>query len=150
MSFLTANPATVPMYLDFQVESKGVWKALADGNYREAFQRFIDGVSGAGAFERSPPELQKRMLQNAMTLYELTSGERDPFSREDAMAINAPTLLVSGEKTAPFLQEIIKRLAICLPKKECVVINKASHPMHSQNPLDYNKAVLGFLDSQKK
>ena len=36
MSFLTANPATVPMYLDFQVESKGVWKALADGNYREA------------------------------------------------------------------------------------------------------------------
>ena len=87
------------------------------------------------------------MFDNAKTLFELTSPERT-LSCSDAMAINAPTLLVSGEKTAPFLQEITKQLAACLRKKKRIVINKASHPMHSQNPLDYNKAVLDFLDAQ--
>jgi pimeloyl-ACP methyl ester carboxylesterase len=63
------------------------------------------------------------------------------------MAINAPTLLVSGEKSALLLQKITSELAKCLCKKECVVIKNAGHPMHSQNPQDYNRAVLGFLDA---
>jgi pimeloyl-ACP methyl ester carboxylesterase len=147
MSFLTANPETALLYRSFVAKASTVREALSVGNYREAVQKFIDAVSGRGAFELTPPEQQKRMLQNAKTLFELTSAERDPFSCDDAMAINAPTLLVSGEKSALLLQKITSELAICLRKKECVVIKNAGHPMHSQNPQDYNRAVLGFLDA---
>jgi pimeloyl-ACP methyl ester carboxylesterase len=63
------------------------------------------------------------------------------------LAINAPTLLVSGEKSALFLQKITSEIARCLRKKERVVIKNAGHPMHSQNPPDYNRAALGFLDA---
>jgi pimeloyl-ACP methyl ester carboxylesterase len=147
MSFLTANPETEPLYRDMAAKVSTVREALRAENYREAVQKFIDAVSGRGVFELTPPELQKRMLQNAKTLFELTSAERDPFSCNDAMAINVPTLLVSGEKSALLLQKITSELARCLHKKECVVIKNAGHPMHSQNPQDYNRAVLGFLDA---
>lgn len=145
MSFLTANPLTMPLYLYYQMNAKGVKEVLAAGNSQEAVKRFIDAASGTGAFERTPPELQKRMFQNANTLYELTSAERDPFNCEDAAAIEAPTLLLSGEKSPVFLQEIIKDLADCLPKKEYVTIKNAGHPMHSQNAPEYNRVVLDFL-----
>jgi pimeloyl-ACP methyl ester carboxylesterase len=147
MSFLTANPETEPLNKDFATKASKVREALSVGNYREAVQIFIDAVSGQGAFELTPSEQQERMLQNAKTLFELTSAERDPFSCNDAMAIDAPTLLVSGEKSMLLLQKITSELARCLRKKECVVIKNAGHPMHSQNPQDYNRAVLGFLDA---
>jgi pimeloyl-ACP methyl ester carboxylesterase len=147
MSFLTTNTETEPLYKDMAAKIFAVREALSVGNYQEAVQKFIDAVSGQGVFELTPPEQQKRMLQNAKTLFELTSAERDPFSCNDALAINAPTLLVSGEKSALLLQKITSELARCLRKKECVVIKNAGHPMHSQNPQDYNRAVLGFLDA---
>ena len=147
LSFLTANPETEPLNKDMAAKVSTAKEELSVGKYREAVQRFIDAVSGRGAFEFTPPELQKRMLQNAKTLFELTSAERDPFSCNDAMAINAPTLLVSGEKSMLLLQKITSELARCLPKKERVVIRNAGHPMHIQNPQDYNSAVLAFLDA---
>jgi len=147
MSLLTANPDTEPLNKDMVAKVSTVREALSVGNYREAVQRFIDAVSGQGVFELTPPRLQERMLQNAKTLFELTSAERDPFSCDDAMSIDAPTLLVSGEKSILLLQKITSELSRCLRKKECVVIKNAGHPMHSQNPQDYNRAVLGFLDA---
>lgn len=146
MSFLTANPETTPIYLDFQREVQGVKKSLDEGNSRNAVERFIDAVSGARAFERSPPEYQKRMLQNAKTLYELTSAERDPFNCGDARAVAAPTLLLTGERSPPFLHTIVGELCNSLLKKECATIKNASHPMHSQNPIEYNDTVLRFLN----
>jgi len=148
LSFLTANPSTAQLYTDFTAKISMVSEALRAGNYREAVQNFINAVIGAGAFERTPPEQQKRMLENAKTFFELTSPQRDPFSCSDAMTIDAQTLLVSGEKSALFLQKITSELANCLRKKESVTIKNASHAMHSQNALEYNRAVLGFLERQ--
>ncbi len=147
MSFLKANPATEPLYLDYLATAQAVKGALASGNDVRAVQIFIDGVSGKGVFDHTPPGQQKRMLQNARTLYELTSAERDPFSRDDAEAVDTPTLLLNGERSAVFLQKIVQELAGCLPQNEHVTIATAGHPMHSQNPLAYNKAVLGFFDA---
>lgn len=145
MSFLSSNVAGAQMYLEFKAKIALVKKALAVSDYREAVKTFIDAVSGTGAFEHTPQVLQERMLQNGKTLYELTSPERDSFTPNDAKAIKTPTLLVSGEKTTAFLKEIIIQLQTYLPNNECVTIAKASHPMHSQNPREYNKAVLNFL-----
>jgi pimeloyl-ACP methyl ester carboxylesterase len=138
----------MPLYRDLQVKFFTVQEALNQGSYREAVKRFIDAVGEEGAFEHTPPELQDRMLDNAKTLYELTSAERDPFTSKDAAAIQTPTLLIMGEKSAPFLHTIIEVFANYLPNKKCVIINGAGHPTHSQNPKVYNEAVLRFLESQ--
>lgn len=143
MSFL--NSADRSLNADYSAEAPHIKEALARGCWREAVEKFIDAVSGHGVFERSPPDAQEHMLQNAKTLYELTSPERDPFSRGDAEAIKAPTLLLSGEKSPLFLLKITAALADLLPSCESATIKNAGHPMHNQNPDAYNHAVLEFL-----
>lgn len=122
-----------------------VKEVLDEGECREAVKRFVDAVNGEGSFERTPSELQSKMLDNARTLYELTSAKRDPFSPNDAETIKTSALLLSGERTAAFLRIIVEVLAAYLPNRECAIISRAGHPMHSQNPSDYNKTVLDFL-----
>ena len=147
-SFLTAKPETLLLYRQYQAIVRAVRAALDAQNYGAAMETFIDGISGTGTFGHSHPEQQKGMLQNAKTLYELPSAERDPFNSDDVAKIAAPTLVVRGERTTGFLPEIAKELTSRLPHSECAVIKGASHPMHSQNPLDYNRAVLSFLKAQ--
>ena len=79
MSFLIGNPEGEALYESYAAKARGLKGLLDAGKYREAVQTFIDTISGAGVFERSPLELPRDMLQNAKTLYELTSAERDPF-----------------------------------------------------------------------
>jgi pimeloyl-ACP methyl ester carboxylesterase len=148
MSFLTANPTTTPLYSDYTSKVSTIRQFLSLGRDREAVECFIDGVSGTGAFRHTPPEQQQRMIQNARTLYELTTAQRDPFTCADAKSIDAPTLLVSGEESPLFLKKITAALANCLTEQESVVIKNAGHVMHRQNVLEYNKAVLGFIDGQ--
>lgn len=148
MSFLIGNPVTEALCRNSAASVHVVKELLNVGKYREAVQNFIDSVSGQGAFEHAPPEQQRKMLQNAKTLYELTTADRDLFSCSDAMAIAAPTLLVTGEKSATFLHKIAAELRECLREKESAVIKDAGHSMHSQNPPDFNRAVLEFLDAQ--
>lgn len=145
MSFLNENPAYKPLYTDYLAKTASLKEALDHGCWWEAVEKFIDAVSGHGVFERSPPPQQERMLQNAKTLYELTSAERDPFSRADAEAIEAPTLLLTGEKSPPLLLKIAACLADLLPNCQSATIRNAAHPMHNQNPDVYNSTVLGFL-----
>lgn len=145
MSLLKENPADLPIYSEMAAKVAEVKEALNQGCWRGAVEKFIDGVGGRGVFERSPPELQERMLQNAKTLYELPTAERDPFSPNDALAIKDPTLLVSGEKSPLLLHKITVTLANLVPDCQIAMIPKAAHSMHAQNPDAYNSAVLGFL-----
>ena len=71
-----------------------------------------------------------------------------PFGCADAAAIRAPTLLVTGELSPPFLHRMTDALARCLPKAGRAAIPAASHAMHRDSLAAYNQAALALLSQQ--
>jgi pimeloyl-ACP methyl ester carboxylesterase len=60
--------------------------------------------------------------------------------------IQTPVLLMQGEKTTPFFSTIIDEVDKCLINKEKVILAGATHGLQFENPGDFNKIVLTFID----
>ena len=78
----------------------------------------------------------------------LGSLSGDAFSRAAAEGIRLPTLLVHGANTQPSFVAIIDALEGCIRGAQRVVIPDAGHGMSSDNPEDFNRAVLSFLEGR--
>ncbi|KAI9029169.1 hypothetical protein DFJ74DRAFT_657393 [Hyaloraphidium curvatum] len=74
----------------------------------------------------------------------LGSGLPD-FSKADAKAIAAPTLLVTGQHTVAAHRHVNRRLAELIPGAMEVIVEGASHPVHEDRPLLVGKLILGWL-----
>lgn len=127
-------------------------QAFARGDAAGAVRAFLDTVVGPGAFDRLPPPARAALLDNAPEFaLEVRTAPADyfaPFGCEDARAIRAPALLVTGEQSPAFLHRMTDELARCLPGTERAAVPAASHAMQRDNPAAYNQAVLAFLAGQ--
>ena len=74
--------------------------------------------------------------------------QRPPFSRTDAEAIRAPTLLVGAERSPPTYARILGVLERTLRQAQRVTIPGTSHAMNHGNSEAFDGAVLDFLASQ--
>lgn len=70
---------------------------------------------------------------------------RRPYSRADAEAIRAPTLLVGGADTPPPFPTILDALERSIGDVARAAIPGATHLMSEQKPEAFNAAVLAFL-----
>jgi pimeloyl-ACP methyl ester carboxylesterase len=66
-------------------------------------------------------------------------------SRARAAAIQAPTLILTGDQSPELYLLVSQELARYLPNAERAQIAGAAHVLHSMNPGDFNAAVLAFL-----
>jgi pimeloyl-ACP methyl ester carboxylesterase len=82
---------------------------------------------------------------NAMTLLGQIHETREPFTREAAQAIKAPTLLVLGGLSPTMFGQINEALASAIPNAQRVTIADATHTMNVIKPAAYNEAVVNFL-----
>jgi esterase len=71
--------------------------------------------------------------------------QRAPFSRADAEAIRAPTLLMAGERSPENFHRILDGLESALRDVRRVVIPNASHGSSGDNPKRFEREVLAFL-----
>src|SRR3954468_17738072 len=108
---------------------------------------FVDTVSGPSAWEALTERSRETMRDNAYTLLGQVREQRPPFSRSDAEAIRAPTLLVGAERSPPPYARILDALERTLRKAQRVTIPSTSHAMNHGNPEAFNRAVLDFLAS---
>jgi non-heme chloroperoxidase len=112
-------------------------------------QLFIDGVLGAGAFDRLPSTVRSAMLENAASMHAETTTPPERYfsavSPAEVRRLGMPVLLVQGQVSPAMFGLIIEDLARCLPHAERVTIPAASHSIHTMNPQAYNETVLGFL-----
>lgn len=83
---------------------------------------------------------------NAITLLGQFRDQRAPYTRADAEAIRAPTLLVAGERTPETFRRIVDGLLAGLQDARIAVIQDASHGSNIDNPREFARAVLAFLD----
>jgi len=109
---------------------------------------FVDTVSGPGAWEALTERARGVMRDNAYTLLGQVREQRPPFSRADAEAIRAPTLLVGAERSPPLYARILDALERCIRDVRRLTIPGTSHPMNHGNPEAFNRAVLDFLTSR--
>lgn len=63
----------------------------------------------------------------------------------DVRAITPPTILFRGENSKILSQEFAGRTVAAMPNADLVVIPRATHNVHSDNPVDFAAALHNFL-----
>lgn len=121
-------------------------EAFKQGNDEEGVRRFVNGVLGEGSYEKLPPPVLKRVMDNAQELKGEASSRNlfPPTTCEDVQKVKAPTLLVDGERSPKMFRLINDRLEHCLPSVERAMIPASSHQMEVDNPQAFNETVLAF------
>lgn len=152
---LVLGEPPVPMLIDpdasqeFMRDVEPIRQAFARGESEQAVRMFMDARVGQGGFDRFPAPARQMMLDNIPEFRLEVSTSPDQyfiaFTCDDARAIHKPTLLVTGADSPAFLHQMTDELEGCLPDTERVMIPRASHGMHNQNPQAYNQTVLAFL-----
>jgi pimeloyl-ACP methyl ester carboxylesterase len=144
---LIGIPDGAEILKDFAGRLQPAREALKAGDTKSGIPLFINGVGGPGAYERRS-DADKAMNLDNVASYQAdatTKGPRAVFTCDLAKAITAPTLLSNGEHSPKFFHRIIDQLEMCLPSHERILIAGSSHTVPSENPGDYDQAVLAFL-----
>ena len=113
-------------------------------------RRFITGVIGDGAFDRMPPLVRAAIMDNAPEMgVELETPPDVYFPRltcADVATVTTPTLVIIGSRSPAMFHRVTDRLVSCLPSAEWAEIPDASHSMHGENPVVYNRTVLALSE----
>lgn len=123
-------------------------EAFKQGNDEEGVCRFVNGVLGEGSYEKLPPPVLKRLMDNVQELKGERTSSRNlypPTTCEDVQKLKAPTLLIDGELSPKVFHRINDILERCLPSVERATIPAASHQMEVENPQAFNEKVLAFI-----
>ena len=115
----------------------------------KAVSIFVNGVMGDSSyFARLPERDLKLIMANTLETRGVSFAKNvfPPVNCDDLKKIKAPVLLVKGEKSPQFFIAIINELERCLTNRETATLVNTSHGLEYENPADFNKVVLGFID----
>jgi non-heme chloroperoxidase len=134
--------------LRFHAVALNVLQKLSEnGEQTLAVREYVNIVVGKDVFDKLPPEDLLVINQNAHTLGPMldTYFELTNLDQSSASKITLPTLLITGEHSPGIYQAITRELNNCLPAGESVILPRASHGLHMENPNDFGVAVMDFL-----
>lgn len=123
--------------------------AFRSGDNQKGVSLFVGGVIGDSSFfSKMPPEAQAMIMSNVLELRGIALSKNifPPVSCEDLKKIKTPVLIITGEKTLLLFNAINEELNKCLTNKEKVILSNATHGLEMENPVDFNKIVLAFID----
>ncbi|HSM86151.1 MAG TPA: alpha/beta hydrolase [Candidatus Limnocylindrales bacterium] len=106
-------------------------------------------VSGEKAtYDSVPPELRSYFMQNIGEWEALTTSPYafPPFSRDQALKVQIPVLLLSGSRSVEAFKIIAAELARTLPDVNFFVLPDATHEMWSEFPKECTQKILPFLE----
>lgn len=125
-------------------------KAFNENNDEAAVALFIGGVMGDSLYYEKAAQSEKTMwLANTPDLKAIASGA-DVFEYlncQDLEKLEVPTLLIKGELSPKSLRLTIDELHKCIQNSELKELSEASHGLQHQNPKDFNKMVLDFIEN---
>ncbi len=163
-ALILAEAPAVSLLLHLPGREEKIGKAMFDDIQRrmvapmqQAFRRgdrdagiavFIDYVfNDPHAWDKMSGSSREETLRDAHEWdVMMTSGTLFPNLEPGTIRkITAPTLLLSGAKSYPFLRLITEELARLLPSRETIVLPDAGHQMWYQDPDVCKSDVEGFL-----
>jgi pimeloyl-ACP methyl ester carboxylesterase len=111
---------------------------------------FINAVMGDSLyFAKHPQRFREIIMANVVQFkggFLYPKSGFPPVSCEDLRKIKTPVLLVTGDKSPLLFSSIIKELDRCLSNKEKATLPNTTHGLEYENPSEFNKVVLGFID----
>ena len=117
-------------------------EAFKNKGTEKGVEAFFSVVTGDSLFFRSIPKWQREiMMANTAEGYKFA-----PVTCDDVRKIKTPVLLLHGNRSPQVFISIIDELNRCLPNKEKATLLNTSHMMEHENPTEFNKVVLGFID----
>jgi pimeloyl-ACP methyl ester carboxylesterase len=124
-------------------------EAFLSANDQKAVELFIGGVLGDGEyFSHASQEQKELMMANAFGLRGVILTEKPfPLLNCDSVSnLQTPTLLIKGDRSPKLFGEIVNVLAQCIEGSELAVLSDASHGLEYENPVEFNRIVLDFID----
>lgn len=156
MSLLTRTEEGNELLYDFQINTVlPSAQALERGDQLKGLNVFLDSVmNDENFYDKLAPEVQEQVNDNILELKGIVCPKIlflfSPFITVDEIRkVQAPTLLIAGEKSPRFFRVIIEEQEKCLQHVERVVIPGASHEMEMDNPQAFNEAILDFLNKHQ-
>ncbi len=124
-------------------------EAFKNNNDKKAVEIFIGGVLDDSLYFSKASIEEQNLLTDNITELKGTSFTENlfpPLGCEDVKKIKVPTLLIKGDKSPEFLTAIIDELANCIEQNELKVLSNSSHGLEYENPEEFNKIVLEFIE----
>lgn len=124
-------------------------EAFKNNEEEKAVKGFITAVMDDSLyFSRLPQSTREIMMANTLETRGsvFTKNLFPPVSCDELKKIKTPVLLLRGDKSPLFLTSIINELERCLSNKEKATLPNASHGLEYENPSEFNKIVLGFIN----
>jgi pimeloyl-ACP methyl ester carboxylesterase len=125
-------------------------EAFKNNEDKKAVEVFINVVMADSTyFARMPQRARDVMLANTTWSKGINLYPAPGFPTvgcDDLKKIKTPVLLIQGVRSPLFLTSIINELDRCLSNKEKATLPNASHGLEFDNPVEFNKVVLGFID----
>jgi len=118
---------------------------LKQGDWDGGLETFTDAVSAPGNWKKLPESAKQIRRDNAWSIKSLLTDAQEKFNCTDTKKIDAPVLLVTGDKSPCLYGMMHAVLQSCLKNQQKVTISNASHGMHRENPEAFNTAVIDFL-----
>jgi pimeloyl-ACP methyl ester carboxylesterase len=132
-------------------------EAARAGDYEQAFELFLAGVSGSGFREVFIRELGEEGLREAVAssqyffLAEAAALAGWKFGAREAAGITAPTLLVvggEGERLNTPHRARSAQLSAWMPHPETQMLPGVSHSMPLEDPALVTETIRGFITEQ--
>jgi pimeloyl-ACP methyl ester carboxylesterase len=119
---------------------------LQQGDVDGGLELFTDAVSMPGNWSKLSESTKQTRRDNAWSLKSLVADAQEPFNSIDAGKIDAPILLVTGDRSPSLYGMMHAALRSHLKRYQMITIPNASHGMYTENPAVFNAAVLDFLE----
>jgi len=124
-------------------------EAFKENNDEKAVIKFIGAVLGDSLFySKAPRQVQDMMMQNTLELrgFALSSETISAINHDDLKEITIPVLLLTGDRSPLIFTSIINEIDSLLTNNEFVTLPNSSHGLELDNPLEFNKIVLEFIN----
>lgn len=119
-------------------------KIAERGDAIGAMRLFGETILGSQFFSRLSESRLEQVDANAMKAEFLGSGFL-PLQAARVRELQMPTLLITGKHSHPLFHRLADGLEGLIPHVRRVEFENASHMMHEDQPLRFNRAVQSFL-----
>ena len=124
-------------------------EAFKNNNDKKAAEIFVGGVLMDSLYFSQAPQQQKDiMMDNILELRAVVSTENlfPPLDCDEIKTLKMPVLLIKGDASPEILTVIIDELDSCIANNELVTLPNSSHGLEYENPKEFNRMVLDFLN----
>ncbi|MGK2861504.1 MAG: alpha/beta fold hydrolase [Chitinophagaceae bacterium] len=126
-----------------------VIEAFKNNDNEKAANALVSGVMGDSLyFSRFPQEVREIIMVNTPEIRGVMFSKNifSAVSCDDLKKIKVPVLLLQGDISPIVFSSMINEMNRCLSNKEIATLTNTTHGLEYENPAEFNKMVLGFID----